>query len=46
MRLLRSTDFSPEDVRTRLLTGTLGGLLVAAYLCQDCTPVGGWILIE
>jgi hypothetical protein len=46
MRLLRSTDLTPEEVRTRRLTGTLGGLLAAAYVCEDCMAPGSWVLIE
>lgn len=46
LRRLRSTDLSPEAVRARRLGGTLGGLLAAGYVCDDCTKPGGWVLIE
>jgi hypothetical protein len=46
MRRLVTADLSPEEVRTRRLNGTLGGLLVAAYVCETCTKPGDWVLIE
>lgn len=39
-------DLTPEAVRARRLTGTLGGLLANAYVCRVCTKPGEWILIE
>jgi hypothetical protein len=46
LRRLGSSDLSPEAVRAHRLAGTLGGLLAAAYVCDDCTRPGGWVLIE
>jgi hypothetical protein len=46
LRRLESTDLSPVAVRTHRLAGTLGGLLAAGYVCDDCTRPGGWVLIE
>ncbi len=46
LRRLVADDLSPEAVRTRRLAGTLGGLLTAAYVCDNCTKPGKWILIE
>jgi hypothetical protein len=39
-------DLTPEAVRTYRLTGTLGGLLAAGYVCRTCTRPGEWVLVE
>jgi hypothetical protein len=46
LRRLESIDLSPEAARAYRLAGTLGGLLAAGYVCDDCTRPGGWVLIE
>jgi hypothetical protein len=46
LRRLVAAHLTPEAVRTYRLTGTLGGLLAAGYVCRDCTKPGEWILIE
>jgi hypothetical protein len=46
LRRLVSSDLTPEAVRAYRLTGALGGLLAAGYVCRDCTRPGEWVLIE
>ncbi len=46
LRRLESTDLSPGAVRAHRLTGTLGGLLAAGYVCDGRTRHGCWILME
>jgi hypothetical protein len=46
LRPFTPADLSPDDSRARRLGGTLGGLLASGYVCEACTPPGGWVLIE
>jgi hypothetical protein len=39
-------ELRPDEIRSRRLAGTLGGLFASAYVCDACAKPGHWVLIE